>query len=152
MYCKLWINEQLYIEKFVKKKININVCVKIIEWFCAKYLCLCKFCCCFHYRTQIHCTFAVDFTASNGAPKNPSSLHYMNPYKPNVYATALRSVGDIIQDYDRLVSIFILLTTDENRTHSLQSCCSYNFSCTYEKLWNLMVLAVPLSPDLSPLT
>ncbi|XP_060079148.1 copine-8-like [Ylistrum balloti] len=50
--------------------------------------------------TQLHCTFAVDFTASNGDPKSPASLHYMNPYKPNPYATALRSVGNIIQDYD----------------------------------------------------
>ncbi|KAJ8301692.1 hypothetical protein KUTeg_020679 [Tegillarca granosa] len=50
--------------------------------------------------TQLHCTFAVDFTASNGDPKSPSSLHYMNPYQPNPYATALRAVGNIIQDYD----------------------------------------------------
>ncbi|XP_005099340.1 copine-8 isoform X1 [Aplysia californica] len=50
--------------------------------------------------TRIHCTFAVDFTASNGDPKSPASLHYMNPYRPNPYATAIKSVGDIIQDYD----------------------------------------------------
>ncbi|KAK3608098.1 hypothetical protein CHS0354_004755 [Potamilus streckersoni] len=50
--------------------------------------------------TQLHCTFAVDFTASNGDPKSPSSLHYLNPYNPNPYATALRAVGNIIQDYD----------------------------------------------------
>ncbi|XP_046542548.1 copine-8-like isoform X2 [Haliotis rubra] len=50
--------------------------------------------------TRLHCTFAVDFTASNGDPKTPTSLHYMNPYRPNPYATAVRAVGDIIQDYD----------------------------------------------------
>ncbi|RUS84077.1 hypothetical protein EGW08_008189 [Elysia chlorotica] len=50
--------------------------------------------------TRIHCTFAVDFTASNGDPKIPASLHYMNPYRPNPYAMAIRSVGNIIQDYD----------------------------------------------------
>lgn len=49
---------------------------------------------------QLHCTFAVDFTASNGDPKSPSSLHYINPYRPNPYANALRAVGNIIQDYD----------------------------------------------------
>lgn len=51
-------------------------------------------------RCQLHCTFAVDFTASNGDPKSPSSLHYINPYRPNPYANALRAVGNIIQDYD----------------------------------------------------
>ncbi|KAH9504770.1 Copine-8 [Bulinus truncatus] len=50
--------------------------------------------------TKIHCTFAVDFTASNGDPKSPTSLHYMNPYRPNPYATAIQAVGNIIQDYD----------------------------------------------------
>ncbi|KAK0064073.1 copine-8 [Biomphalaria pfeifferi] len=50
--------------------------------------------------TKIHCTFAVDFTASNGDPKSPTSLHYMNPFRPNPYATAIQAVGNIIQDYD----------------------------------------------------
>ncbi|GFS25336.1 copine-8 [Elysia marginata] len=50
--------------------------------------------------TRIHCTFSVDFTASNGDPKMPASLHYMNPYRPNPYAMAIKSVGNIIQDYD----------------------------------------------------
>lgn len=62
------------------------------------------FCICilyYFYRTQLNCSFAVDFTASNGDPKSPSSLHYMNPYRPNSYQTALRSVGEIIKDYDR---------------------------------------------------
>ncbi|CAL1529087.1 unnamed protein product [Lymnaea stagnalis] len=49
---------------------------------------------------KIHCTFAIDFTASNGDPKSPTSLHYMNPYRPNPYATSIKAVGDIIQDYD----------------------------------------------------
>ncbi|XP_060598331.1 copine-8-like isoform X1 [Ruditapes philippinarum] len=50
--------------------------------------------------TQLNCTFAIDFTASNGDPKSPSSLHYISPYRPSPYATALRSVGEIIKDYD----------------------------------------------------
>ena len=49
---------------------------------------------------ELNCSFAIDFTASNGDPKSPSSLHYMNPYSLNSYQTALRSVGDIIIDYD----------------------------------------------------
>lgn len=44
---------------------------------------------------------AIDFTASNGDPALPSSLHYNDPSgRPNEYLTAIRAVGDIIQDYD----------------------------------------------------
>ncbi|XP_012672772.2 copine-8 isoform X3 [Clupea harengus] len=50
--------------------------------------------------TQINFTVAIDFTASNGNPAQPTSLHYMNPYQLNAYAMALRAVGEIIQDYD----------------------------------------------------
>lgn len=47
-------------------------------------------------------TVAIDFTASNGNPASPSSLHYLNPYgTPNQYAGAIQAVGNIIQDYDR---------------------------------------------------
>ena len=47
-------------------------------------------------------TVAIDFTASNGNPSTPSSLHYLNPYgTPNQYAAAIQAVGNIIQDYDR---------------------------------------------------
>merc|ERR1719239_623664 len=45
-------------------------------------------------------TVAIDFTASNGDPKTPNSLHYMNPYQPNQYASAIQAVGEIVQDYD----------------------------------------------------
>ncbi|MCJ8735883.1 hypothetical protein PDJAM_G00252600 [Pangasius djambal] len=50
--------------------------------------------------TQINFTVAIDFTASNGNPSQPTSLHYMNPYQLNAYAMALKAVGEIIQDYD----------------------------------------------------
>ncbi|XP_043937782.1 copine-7 [Protopterus annectens] len=49
---------------------------------------------------QIHFTVAIDFTASNGDPRNSCSLHYINPYQPNEYLKALISVGEICQDYD----------------------------------------------------
>ncbi|XP_078720064.1 copine-4-like [Lampetra fluviatilis] len=49
---------------------------------------------------QIQFTVAVDFTASNGDPKNSCSLHYIHPYQPNEYLKALVSVGEICQDYD----------------------------------------------------
>ena len=51
--------------------------------------------------TSINFSVAVDFTASNGNPSDPNSLHYMNPaYMENQYTTAIRSVGEIIEDYD----------------------------------------------------
>ncbi|KPP72244.1 copine-9-like [Scleropages formosus] len=50
--------------------------------------------------TQLNFTVAIDFTASNGNPSQPTSLHYMNPYQLNAYAMALKAVGEIIQDYD----------------------------------------------------
>ncbi|XP_052780643.1 copine-8-like isoform X1 [Mya arenaria] len=51
--------------------------------------------------TEMAFTVAVDFTASNGNPIQPNSLHYINPYgQPNQYQMAIQAVGDIIQDYD----------------------------------------------------
>lgn len=49
---------------------------------------------------QMHFTVAVDFTASNGDPRDPASLHFMDPMRPNAYAMAIRAVGEVIQDYD----------------------------------------------------
>uniref|UniRef100_A0A8C7DNF5 Copine-4 n=1 Tax=Oncorhynchus kisutch TaxID=8019 RepID=A0A8C7DNF5_ONCKI len=49
---------------------------------------------------QIQFTVAIDFTASNGDPKNSCSLHYIHPYQPNEYLKALVAVGEICQDYD----------------------------------------------------
>ncbi|KAI8771714.1 copine-9 [Biomphalaria glabrata] len=49
---------------------------------------------------QMNFTVAIDFTASNGNPQSPESLHYLNPYCPNQYASAVTAVGEIIQDYD----------------------------------------------------
>lgn len=56
--------------------------------------------CVFHFssaRPQI----AIDFTGSNGDPKVPGSLHFINPEGYNEYLTAIWAVGNVIQDYDR---------------------------------------------------
>ncbi|XP_023339050.1 copine-3 [Eurytemora carolleeae] len=51
--------------------------------------------------TMLNFTLAVDFTGSNGAPSNPTSLHYRDPSgKPNQYLTSIHAVGEIVQDYD----------------------------------------------------
>uniref|UniRef100_A0A8C8DX50 Copine II n=1 Tax=Oryzias sinensis TaxID=183150 RepID=A0A8C8DX50_9TELE len=46
------------------------------------------------------CKVGIDFTASNGNPREPSSLHYINPLGSNEYLSAILAVGQIIQDYD----------------------------------------------------
>ncbi|KAL3982816.1 Copine family protein [Acanthocheilonema viteae] len=51
--------------------------------------------------TQIHFSVAVDFTASNGNPLDPSSLHYIHPHKFNPYMTALSAVTSVIGKYNR---------------------------------------------------
>lgn len=49
---------------------------------------------------EIGLMVAIDFTASNGDPVQPGTLHYLNMYQPNEYETAIRSVGDILAQYD----------------------------------------------------
>ena len=48
---------------------------------------------------QISLSIAIDFTASNIAPNNPKSLHYLS-FKKNQYELAIESCGDIIANYD----------------------------------------------------
>ncbi|XP_059183180.1 copine-3-like isoform X2 [Centropristis striata] len=49
---------------------------------------------------QMNFTIAIDFTGSNGDPRTPQSLHYINPEGYNEYLTAIWAVGNVIQDYD----------------------------------------------------
>lgn len=46
---------------------------------------------------------AIDFTASNGDPRNPRSLHYNSPdpNHQNPYEAAIRATGDVLIPYDR---------------------------------------------------
>jgi hypothetical protein len=43
---------------------------------------------------------AIDFTRSNGDPRDQDSLHYSDPSQPNDYVQALRGVCEILQHYD----------------------------------------------------
>lgn len=49
---------------------------------------------------EINMVCAIDFTASNGDPRVPASLHALSPDRPNAYEMAIRSVGSIIACYD----------------------------------------------------
>ncbi|KAG9446526.1 hypothetical protein H6P81_012654 [Aristolochia fimbriata] len=50
---------------------------------------------------ELNFMVAIDFTASNGNPRLPDSLHYIDPYgRPNAYQRAISDVGEVLQFYD----------------------------------------------------
>ena len=49
---------------------------------------------------QMNLQVAIDFTGSNGDPKNPSSLHYISS-NLNQYQQAIISIGSILLNYDQ---------------------------------------------------
>ena len=49
---------------------------------------------------QINMEIAIDYTASNGPPTHPTSLHYMNGNCPNDYEKAISSCCSIVSYYD----------------------------------------------------
>jgi len=50
---------------------------------------------------ELHFSVAIDFTASNGDPSSPSSLHHDSPDAPSAYVNALTSVGAVLEPYSR---------------------------------------------------
>ena len=49
---------------------------------------------------QIHLCVAIDFTGSNGDPRQPGTLHYRSPDgSPNDYEMAVMAIGDILDGY-----------------------------------------------------
>jgi hypothetical protein len=57
---------------------------------------------------QIGLSVAIDFTGSNGNPKDQRSLHFVNGLEPNQYERAIGSCGNIVAyyDYDQLFPCF----------------------------------------------
>lgn len=51
---------------------------------------------------QMNFMVAIDFTASNGDPGTPGTLHYIDPtgHQLNQYQQAILAVGDVLQYYD----------------------------------------------------
>ncbi|KAJ4728889.1 Protein BONZAI like [Melia azedarach] len=50
---------------------------------------------------ELNFMVAIDFTASNGNPRLPDSLHYLDPSgRPNAYQRAILEVGEVLQFYD----------------------------------------------------
>ena len=56
---------------------------------------------------EIDLSIAVDFTLSNGDPRQPSSLHFLDPNR-NQYLQAIKSVGNILQFYNssKLINLY----------------------------------------------
>lgn len=48
---------------------------------------------------QLNLVVAIDFTGSNGVPSSPNSLHYVAK-QPTQYQIVLKSIWDIIENYD----------------------------------------------------
>ena len=51
--------------------------------------------------TEISFTMAIDYTASNGNPADPRSLHYVDPtgVELNDYAKAMSGIGRVLEFY-----------------------------------------------------
>jgi hypothetical protein len=49
---------------------------------------------------EINLIVGIDYTASNGTPNDPRSLHFLNPHAPNQYQCAISATGAILQEYD----------------------------------------------------
>jgi hypothetical protein len=50
---------------------------------------------------QITFIVAIDYTASNGDPSTPGSLHFVDPAgRLNQYAQAIVGIGNVIECYD----------------------------------------------------
>lgn len=49
---------------------------------------------------KLHFTIAIDFTAKNGGPNDPTSLHFVHPNSPSAYAEALHDIAQGVCQYD----------------------------------------------------
>ena len=49
---------------------------------------------------QMNMMVAIDFTGSNGDPRDAGTLHYGGGQYPNNYIRAIQAVGDIVVEYD----------------------------------------------------
>jgi hypothetical protein len=62
-----------------------------------------------NYGLTLNLMASIDFTASNGNPKNKSSLHYIDPTgKKNQYQVALSKVFSVLEPYDtdKLIPVY----------------------------------------------
>ncbi|XP_039005230.1 protein BONZAI 1-like isoform X2 [Hibiscus syriacus] len=78
--------------KVLKSKLFVEKYSEIIQYTFLDYLA---------GGFELNFMVAVDFTASNGNPRLPDSLHYIDPSgRPNAYQKAIYEVGEVLQFYD----------------------------------------------------
>uniref|UniRef100_A0A5B7AWH5 Protein BONZAI 3 n=1 Tax=Davidia involucrata TaxID=16924 RepID=A0A5B7AWH5_DAVIN len=76
------LKSQLFVDGFVEKKLY-----SFLDYISSGF--------------ELNFMVAVDFTASNGNPRNQDSLHYIDPSgRLNSYQQAIMEVGEVIQFYD----------------------------------------------------
>ncbi|GAB2213458.1 hypothetical protein Drorol1_Dr00021503 [Drosera rotundifolia] len=78
--------------KVLKSKIYVERFTESVQYTFLDYLAA---------GCELNFMVAVDFTASNGNPRLPDSLHYIDPSgRPNAYQKAILDVGGVLQFYD----------------------------------------------------
>ncbi|XP_027340706.1 protein BONZAI 1-like isoform X3 [Abrus precatorius] len=76
------LKSQIYVEKFVE-----SIQYTFLDYLTGGF--------------ELNFMVAIDFTASNGNPRLPDSLHYIDPSgRPNAYQRAILEVGEVLQFYD----------------------------------------------------
>ncbi|KAK0601817.1 hypothetical protein LWI29_027694 [Acer saccharum] len=79
-------------EKVLKSQLFVDKCIEKEQYTFLDYI---------SSGFELNFMVAVDFTASNGNPQNPNSLHYIDPSgRLNSYQQAIMEVGEVIQFYD----------------------------------------------------
>ncbi|KAK3200444.1 hypothetical protein Dsin_023859 [Dipteronia sinensis] len=79
-------------EKVLKSQLFVDKCIEKEQYTFLDYI---------SSGFELNFMVAVDFTASNGKPQNPNSLHYIDPSgRLNSYQQAIMEVGEVIQFYD----------------------------------------------------
>ncbi|KAK4852331.1 hypothetical protein QYF36_023023 [Acer negundo] len=79
-------------EKVLKSQLFVDKCIEKEQYTFLDYI---------SSGFELNFMVAVDFTASNGNPRNPNSLHYIDPSgRLNSYQQTIMEVGEVIQFYD----------------------------------------------------
>ncbi|KAI9160698.1 hypothetical protein LWI28_010777 [Acer negundo] len=79
-------------EKVLESQLFVDKCIEKEQYTFLDYI---------SSGFELNFMVAVDFTASNGNPQNPNSLHYIDPSgRLNSYQQAITEVGEVIQFYD----------------------------------------------------
>ncbi|KAL7222503.1 hypothetical protein ACSBR1_024237 [Camellia fascicularis] len=82
--------------------------------------------------SELNFMVAIDFTASNGNPRLPDSLHYIDPSgRPNAYQRAILEVGEVLQFYDSDKSFPVWGFGARSIDGPVSHCFNLNGSSTY---------------------